>query len=70
MPKILTVEHRKAILQIKKSAATDPKVRGIDIYEAVMEHGVRSCCEFADWWRDSERPEISQWLPPVRSQSE
>ena len=63
MPKILTTEHRKAILQIKESAEPNSRARGIDIYEAVIEHGVRSPGEFADWLRTSTRPEISQWLP-------
>jgi len=68
MPKILTTEHRKAILQIKESAEPNSRARGIDIYEAVIEHGVRSPGEFADWLGDGKRPVISLWLPAAASQ--
>jgi len=63
MQRILTTEYRKAILQIKESVQLKFEARGIDIYEAVIEHGVRSPAEFAVWWRGRKRVEISQWLP-------
>ena len=70
MQKGLSAEQRKVILQIKETVQPESKARGIDIYEAVMEDGVRSPCEFAVWLRDSKRREISEWLPHVDNQPE
>ena len=70
MQKALSTEQRKAILQIKETAQPESKARGIDIYEAVMEGGVRSPHEFAVWFRDRKQCEISQWLPRLEIQPE
>ena len=67
MRKALSTEQRRVILEIKESTYPDPEVRGIDIYEAVMEHGVQSPEGFAEWLGGGKRVEISQWLPRVES---
>ena len=64
MQKALSTELRKVILQIKEATQAEPKARGIDIYEAVIAHYVRSPEEFAVWMQENEQPEISDWLPP------
>ena len=68
MQKVLSTEQRKIILQIKEAVQTELRARGIDIYEAVIEDGVKSPREFAVWMRDRKRCEISQWLPPEQCQ--
>ena len=70
MQKALSPELRRVILQIKETVQSEPKARGIDIYEAVISHGVRSPQEFAIWLEGGERSEISEWLPHVESQPE
>jgi len=46
----LTDESRVAILAIKEALATDPEygrsIHGVDVYEAVLDHGVTSSAEF------------------------
>ena len=67
MPKALSTHQREVILRIKETVQkTEIKSRGIDIYQAVMEAGVRSPHEFTLWLQDSKRCEISEWLPRDR----
>ena len=51
LPPRLTDESRAAILTIKQALAADPEygrsIRGIDVYEAVLDHGVTTPEEFA-----------------------
>ena len=70
MRQALSTDERKIILHIKETVQAESKARGIDIYQAVMADGVRSPHEFTAWLQDSNRCEISEWLPSVESQLE
>ncbi len=54
MPARLTTETRVAILRIKQAWDVRPEygksVRGVDVYDAVLDHGVRSLEEFEKYW--------------------
>ena len=65
MQKALTDQTRRAILQIKEAVLGEPGVRGIDIYRAVLEGGVRHPAEFAPWMAEHKKPGITNWLPSV-----
>ena len=63
MQKALADETRRAILEIKEALLGEADIRGIDVYRAVLEGGVRSLSEFRHWM-DEHRPSgIVLWLP-------
>lgn len=63
LKRALTDETRRAILEIKAAACGDKDVRGIDVYRAVLEGGVRSPSEF-QCWVEAHRPSgMVLWLP-------
>jgi hypothetical protein len=55
--KTLTEDTRYHILMIKEAVCDLPEYRqslfSVHIYEAVLEHGVRSLDEFRDWWKNN-----------------
>ena len=63
MQRALTNETRRAILEIKECLLGEAGVRGIDIYRAVLEGGVRRLDEFKDWLAEHEASGIILWLP-------
>ncbi len=63
MQKVLTNQTRRAILEIKETLLGKPEVRGIDIYRAVLEDGVRSPDEFIQWMAEHKPSGIILWLP-------
>jgi hypothetical protein len=69
MSEKLTPETRDAILEIKAGLPAEGKVRGIEIYRAVMGGGVRGVEEFRRWNRQHPADEgIETWHPgePVK----
>jgi len=69
MERTLTPETRLAILRLKTDLAaqavqcgTGP-VRGIDIYRAVLEGGVRGTAAFSRWQADNPHPPMETWRP-------
>ena len=63
MEQALTDEIRLAILEIKEALAGQADIRGIDIYRAVLEGGVRSPSGFRRWTGENEPSGITLWLP-------
>ncbi len=61
--KRLTPETRDAILRIKQDAPNDMPPRGIEVYYAVLEAGVRAYNEFADWKKTNPNINLMNWRP-------
>lgn len=62
----LTENLRRTILRIKFECAQQREiVRSIEIYEAVIEHGVKTFEEFKRWKSGRNEAEISLWSPKV-----
>ena len=59
----LTDEIRRAILGIKEDLLGEDGIRGIDVYRAVLEGGVRGAGEFENWLAEHEPGEVVRWLP-------
>jgi hypothetical protein len=53
----LTADKKRAILQVKHVVAQDPRYRheisSVDIYEAVLDKGVRDIAGFKDYMKES-----------------
>jgi len=62
----LTDEQRAAILALKEALADDPDYRAMDVYRAVVDGGVRSPAELAEWREASGSSELVRWLPALR----
>lgn len=60
----ITAEQRTAVLRIKDAWHSRPcypdQVGGLDIYAAVVDHGVRSPRQFAAWLAQREAPNTPQ----------
>ncbi|GAB3879616.1 hypothetical protein ACFQ1S_04340 [Kibdelosporangium lantanae] len=53
----ITAEERDAVLWIKDACPEYPRlVGGVDVYAAVLEHGVRTPGEFGAWVRERAHP--------------
>ena len=63
MKRVLTVEARTAILVIKEAVLDGPDVHSIEIYEAVLDAGVRSPDEFLAWRAHREPVSLTFWRP-------
>ncbi len=63
MDQVLTIETRRAILEIKEATQGDPDMHGIDVYRAVLEGGVRNLEMSRDWFPEHHTRGISLWLP-------
>ena len=63
MAKALTDDTRHAILEIKESLLAEEGIRGIDIYRAVLDGGVRSPSEFRSWAAEHTSSGMVLWLP-------
>ncbi len=63
MEQALTDETRLAILEIKSQRTKDSGARGIDIYRAVIEHGIRGYEDFCKWLANNQCEGIDTWLP-------
>jgi predicted nucleotidyltransferase len=60
---VLTDETREAILRIKNAIPIDKKVMSIQIYQAVIEGGVRSLKAFWKWKEQNPNDGIVTWVP-------
>jgi hypothetical protein len=59
----LTTEHRIAILSLKERFRDRDSVKGIDIYQAVLDGGVRSAASFERWLADRGVAGLTHWRP-------
>lgn len=59
----LTDETKLAILKIKTELPDDHSVMGIQIYQAVLEGGVRTTDEMHQWQKHNPPSGIIQWMP-------
>lgn len=60
---VLTPELKYTILSIKNSIDDDEKIMGIDIYQAVIESGVKNYDEFKIWNHKHKQDGINMWMP-------
>jgi hypothetical protein len=59
----LTHETKEIILQIKYELGEKSNVPGIQIYHAVLEHGVKNCTDFIQWQKENPLDSILEWVP-------
>lgn len=63
---VMTDKLRQTILKIKwESEQQKEKLLGIDIYQAVIEHGIKTFEDFQKWKRNRPNIGISLWEPNV-----
>jgi hypothetical protein len=61
---VLTAELRHTILKIKwESERKEEKYHGIDIYQAVIDEGIKTFEDFKIWKRSKKEVGISLWEP-------
>lgn len=60
---VLTQETREAILKIKYEIPNDKKVMSIQIYQAVIEGGIRDIEAFWRWEKENPSTGIITWVP-------
>ena len=60
---VLTDETRRAILEIKNALSKDEKVMSIQVYQAVIQGGVRDIDAFWRWKRQNPGDGIITWTP-------
>jgi hypothetical protein len=60
---VLTQETREAILSIKNAIPIEKKVMSIQIYQAVIEDGVRDIDAFWRWKKQNSNDGIITWVP-------
>jgi hypothetical protein len=66
MKRALTDETRAAILGIKEALLGQPHVHSMEIYEAVLDDGVRSATEFGVWRSSQRKPGcLTFWQPSL-----
>lgn len=54
---------REAILSIKYDLGTQSDVKGVEIYNAVLEHGIHNCPDFVQWRKKNPVSGILEWMP-------
>jgi len=60
---VLTEETRTAILSIKEAIPDDHKVKGIEVYMAVIRDGIRTYADFLEWQQNRNHTGIIEWEP-------
>ena len=60
---VLTEETREAILRIKSEIPDDRKVASIQIYQSVIESGIRNIEDFWQWKKQNPDDGIIKWVP-------
>lgn len=60
---VLTNETREAILRIKSAIPEDKKVMSIQVYQAVIEDGIRDIESFWLWEKQNLNEGIVRWIP-------
>ena len=63
MLEILTEDTRRIILEIKEALLGKAGIRGIDIYRAVIEGGVRAAPEFLEHKKNRNNSDMVDWRP-------
>jgi len=59
----LTPETKETILQIKHELGEKSNVPGIQIYHAVLEHGIKNYIDFIQWSKDNPLDSVLEWHP-------
>ncbi len=59
----LTPETKEAILQIKYELGGKSDVPGIQIYHAVLEHGINNYADFIQWSKENPVDAVLEWSP-------
>lgn len=59
----LTPDTRSAILRLKYDTPATAKVTSVEYYKAVIQDGVRTYLEFAEWRKNNPAEELMMWLP-------
>lgn len=60
---LLTEDTRQAILRLKYETPDTEKIMGIIYYQAVIQGGVRTYTEFAEWLKNNPIDGIIEWMP-------
>ena len=60
---VLTPENRADILRIKNMIPIEKKVMGIQIYQAVIEDGIKDIDSFWEWKEQNPDEGIITWMP-------
>ena len=66
MKRALTEETRTAILRLKEALLNQSDVHSIEIYEAVLDGGVRSVSDFRVWLSQRKPVGLTFWRPKTR----
>ena len=56
-------EYKHAILAIKNDIPPGEKVMGIEIYQAVIQQGIRNYTDFEQWKKTQPEKGIIDWMP-------
>ena len=59
----LTPEAKEAILQMKYELGEKSDVPGIQIYHAVLEHGIKNYADFIQWLKKNPVDAVLEWIP-------
>ena len=59
----LTPETRETILKIKYALGEESDVKGIQVYQAVLESGIRDYPGFLQWLEGRRMDDILEWMP-------
>jgi hypothetical protein len=59
----LTPETKEIILRIKYSLGEKSNVPGIQIYHAVLAHGIKNYAGFIQWQKENPLDNILEWIP-------
>lgn len=59
----LTPETKESILQIKYGLGEKSNVPGIQIYQAVLEHGINNYVDFVQWSKKNPVNSVLEWMP-------
>ena len=61
--KVLTPEYRRRILIIKSQVKIGDGIRGVDVYQGVIQGKVENVEEFLEWFSGINKDFIVQWKP-------
>jgi len=59
----LTPETKNIILEIKYKLGAKSEIPGIQVYQAVLDCGVKNYTDFIDWQKNNSSNEILEWIP-------
>lgn len=60
---VITEETKYSILSIKNQIPDDINVMGIEIYQAVLQDGIKNYSEFINWKNNQGEQGIINWMP-------